>query len=249
MFSTLVIVQYVLVGLRISFDLLNYIPAAGCVYHSRTVENCTVDDTSHNLLGDGPSETLNTIGAFLEVGNSVLLLLVIFKWHRFHVGRYCRAILQVGHFWVWILLWLTFVLSLFGVRLTHGTREGGAIKPQAIAIILECLLVSFLALSINFVARVTYDEWIEARFQGRAAWLCKRLYGVVLMSYFFRHVGLFLYDTALVAMSISLSNASPRPDGSRGWESLLLVLNAMFRGSIVKFFFVKFFQRQHPLKV
>ena len=88
MFSTLVIVQYVLVGLRISFDLLNYIPAAGCVYHSRAVENCTVDNSSHNVLDDGPSETLNTIGAFLEVGNSVLLPL-FFKSTRLRFSRKC----------------------------------------------------------------------------------------------------------------------------------------------------------------
>ena len=254
--SGLVLLQGTFVVFRILFDFLNYVPAAVCIYHSRTVENCRKNNESYNLLGEEVSDTVNTVGTFLEVCNSVLLLLAIFRWEKYQVKNYMKAIIRVGHFWVWFFLCLTFVFSLFLVELAHGKAHGKArgtasITLNAIGTILEVVLVTFLACALNFIARETYESWIASRFPGHMAWQrgCEHLYNGVLVSYFLRHLGLFLYDTALVAMSISEIDGKPKQGGTKDWDSLLLVLNTAFRGSIVKFFFVKLFQGQKPLMV
>lgn len=238
--------QVFLVVSRFIFNFLNFVPAAVCLYYSTPTENCTVGNQSRNILGrQEVSNTVNTIGALLEDGNSLLLLSAIFSWKIFHVKRYFRAIIYVGHFWVWCLFCITNALSVVYVDIVHGKDNTGEINVNAIALITEMFLLTLLASAVNFIAHDTYANWVANRFWGQrnAQRVFKPLFRVVLSAYFFRNLGLFLYDTALVSMSISLLKGG-RVLGSRDWDSLLLLLSAAFRGSFTKFFFEKMFQGQ-----
>ena len=129
--------------------------------------------------------------------------------------------------------------------LVHGTDHTGKINVQAVALILEMMLLTLLASAVIFIDHETYVNWVENRFcnESTAQRLLKPLFRFVLSAYFVRNLGFFLYDTALVSMSISLLKGG-RVQGSRDWDSLLLLLSAAFRGSFTKFFFEKMFQGQ-----
>ncbi|KAL9964519.1 hypothetical protein ACROYT_G028173 [Oculina patagonica] len=237
--------QVFLVFFRFIFNFLNFVPAAVCLYYSTPTENCIFRNQSHNILGSQEvSNTVNTIGALLEDANSLLLVFAVFSWKLFKVRRYFKAVLRVGHFWVWCFFCVTFSLSILYVDIVHGTDNTGKINVNAVALITEMFLLTLLASAVNFIAHDTYVNWVEDRFWGQlTARVFKPLFRMVLCAYFFRNLGLFLYDTALVSMSISLLKRG-KVEGSRDWDSLLLLLSAAFRGSFTKFFFEKMFQGQ-----
>lgn len=238
--------QVFLVVSRFVLNILNFVPAAVCLYYSSPTEHCIVRNQSHNILGrQEVSNTVNTVGALLEDGNSLLLISAIFCWKLFKVKRYVRAVVRVGHFWVWCLFCITSALSALYVDIVHGKDNTGNINVNAVALIIEMFLLTLFASAINFIAHETYVKWVEDRFwdQLTIQRVFKPLFRVVLCAYFFRNLGLFLYDTALVSMSISLLKGG-QVEGSRDWDSLLLLLNAAFRGSFTKFFFEKMFQGQ-----
>ena len=128
--------------------------------------------------------------------------------------------------------------------IVHG-KDHGKVNVQAVALISEMLLLTIFASAVNFIAHNTYVSWVENRFHGqlKIQRVFKPLFRVVLSAYFVRNLGFFLYDTALVSMSISLVKGG-KVQGSRDWDSLLLLLSAAFRGSFTKFFFEKMFQGQ-----
>ena len=234
-------IQAFFVVLRFIFNLLNFIPAAVCLYYSTPIENCT-----HNILGrQDVSSTINAIGTILEDINSLLLITAIFSWRIFSVKQYFCAILRVGHFWVWCLFCVTNTLSILYVDIVHGKDHTGKINMQAVALITEMILLTLLASAVIFIEHETYVNWVENRFRNEstAQRLFKPLFRFVLSAYFVRNLGFFLYDTALVSMSISLLKGG-RVQGSRDWDSLLLLLSAAFRGSFTKFFFERMFQGQ-----
>ncbi|EDO33615.1 predicted protein [Nematostella vectensis] len=243
MIRVLGIFQLFLVIVRIILDVLNYVPAGKCVYHSLPVEKC-----GHtNLLPPKLSANLNTYGAILEAVNTFALLLVILRWKLFHGKNFFCAILRIGHFWVWFLLCFTYIISVLYVDLIETkTDQNVRLSALGIGLIFETFLLTFFASAINFIARETYLRWVESRFPCQDKWqrLFCALYRLVLVSYLARNLGMFLYDTALVALSISVVKGQ-HIDGKNGWDSLLLVLNVAFRGSFVKFFFAKIFQGQH----
>lgn len=222
-----------------------------CLYYSTPTENCNVRNQTNNILGRQEiSNTVDTVGALLEDGNSLLLLSIIVFWKTFKVWRYICAVIRIGHFWVWCVFCITFALSTLYVNIIHGTDSTGNVNAMAIAQIIEMLLLTFLASAINFISHETYVRWIESRFseQTNTQRVFMPLFRLVLGAYFFRNLGLFLYDTALVSMSISLLKGG-RVEGTRDWDSLLLLLNAAFRASFTKFFFEKMFKEQKLPKV
>ena len=239
--------QATLVVLRLIFNLLNFMPAAVCIYYSSPIENCEVNNTTHNILGGQEvSETVNAIGTLLEDANSLLLITAVFSWKIFSVKEYFCAIPRVGHFWVWCLFCVTNTLSILYVDIVYGKdNETKKLTVQAVALISEMFLLTVLASALNFIRYETYVDWVENRFRYEFATqqVFKALFRIVLCSYVFRNLGFFLYDTALVSLSISLVKGGA-VEGSRDWDSLLLLLTAAFRGSFTKFFFQKIFQGQ-----
>ena len=194
-------IQAFFVVLRFVFNLLNFIPAAVCLYYSSPIENCTVNGRSHNILGrQYVSNTVNAIGTILEDLNSLLLITAIFSWRIFSVKQYFCAILRVGHFWVWCLFCVTNTLSILYVDIVHGTDHTGKINVQAVALISEMILLTLLASAVIFIEHETYVNWVENRFRNEstAQRLFKPLFRVVLSAYFVRNLGFFLYDTAQV---------------------------------------------------
>lgn len=119
-------VQAFLVFLRFILNLLNFIPAAVCLYYSTPIEHCRVNNTSHNILGQQKlSNAVNAIGTLVEDGNSLLLLnngyLFLEDLQRQRVllrGRSSRTFLGL----VPVLRFQRFVHSLRGYRAWKGSH-------------------------------------------------------------------------------------------------------------------------------
>ena len=238
--------QGLLVVARFVLNLLNFIPSAVCVYHSAPTENCTVDNKSSHILDNQQTRiNINNVGTFVEDANSILLIAVIFSWKVFRLKNFIRALPRVGYFWVWCLLCATTALSLLYVDIVHGKDRKGNVKVEAVALISEMVLLTVLASAINFITKQIYLNWVKRNFRDNSFTqrIYKPLFFSVLSAYFIRNLGLFIYDTALVSLSISLVKGK-KVQGTRDWDSLLLVLAAAFRGSFAKFFFQKILQDQ-----
>ena len=238
--------QALLVVARFILNFLNFIPSAVCVYHSAPIEHCKVDNTSYLIIlgNQEASKTINSIGTLVEDTNSILLIAVIFSWKVFRVRHFIRAIPRVGYFWVWCLFCATNALSILYVDIVHGKDHKGKVSVQAVALISEMILLTLLASAINFITNQIYLNWVKINFRDVLTQsIYKPLFLSVLSAYFFRNLGFFIYDTALVSLSISLVKGK-KVQGSRDWDSLLLLLTAAFRGSFTKFFFQKIFQGQ-----
>lgn len=230
-----------LIFVRLVFDGLNFVPAAVCVYHNKTVETC--DNT--NLLSQNVSNHLNIIGAYLEATSSCSLLIMLFIWRQFHVIRFSTALLKVGHFWLWVGLCSSTIVTVLQVDLTKATTDHGTPDDLGIGLILEVISLTLFASAINFVGRDTVRHYFIQKY-GNSRWsnLFFCVYFAILASYFVRNFGLFLYDTALVSMSIS-----NRKSHQSHWNSVLLVFSCAFRGCLFRFFFSKLFQGCIPPKV
>ncbi|XP_015776297.1 PREDICTED: uncharacterized protein LOC107354345 isoform X1 [Acropora digitifera] len=238
--------QGLLVVARFVLNLLNFIPAAVCVYHTAPTEHCEVDNKSYHILGNQQAgNTINYIGTLVEDTNSILLIAVIFSWKVFRLKHFIRALPRVGYFWIWCLLCATSALSFLYVDIVHGKDHKGNVNVQGVALISETILLTILASAINFITNQIYLNWVKKTFRDNSFTqsIYKRLFLFVLGVYFIRNLGLFMYDTALVSLSISLVKGK-KVQGSRDWDSLLLLLTATFRGSFAKFFFQKIFQGQ-----
>ena len=233
--------QGLLVVARFVLNLLNFIPAAVCVYHTAPTEHC-----EYHILGNQQaSNTINYVGTLVEDANSILLIAVIFSWEVFRVKNFIRALPRVGYFWVWCLLCVTNALSTLYVDTVHGKDHKGNVNVQAVALISEMILLTVLASAINFITNQIYLNWVKGNFRDNSFTqrIYKLLFLSVLSAYFIRNLGFFIYDTALVSLSISLVKGK-KVQGWRDWDSLLLLLTAAFRGSFAKFFFQKIFQGQ-----
>lgn len=245
--SQIAILQALLVFLRLVFDVLTFASCGKCIYLSSTVEKCG----DNNILSQKWSKRLNATGTMLESLNSLILVTMIFNWRKFHFKNYCFAILRLGHFWVWLLLNFANILSQLMVDTVHGKNKQGIINYGGAGLIMEFFLLTFLSCAINFISKETYDAWVEEHCPRNVAKqrYFSYLYIGVLTAYFVRNFGLFLYDTALVAMSISLINGETPPKQTKDWDSVILVLMCAFRGSFVKFYFAKLFQGQELPRV
>ena len=229
-----------LIFVRLVFDGLNFVPAAVCVYNTRTVETCN----DKNLLPQNVSNKLNTIGAYLEATSSCSLLIMLFIWRQFHVIRFSTALLKVGHFWLWIGLCSSTIVTVLQVDLTKAISDAGKPDDLGFGLILEVISLTVFASAINFVGRDTVRHYFIQKYSNSRWSNLFYVYFAILASYFVRNFGLFLYDTALVSMSIS-----NRKSHQSHWDSVLLVFTCAFRGCLFRFFFSKLFQGCIPPKV
>lgn len=199
------ILEAVLGATRVIFDFLNFIPSAHCVYKKHTVEKCPYNHFPPSLI---------VIGAGMEALNSLALLVALFLWGRFYPKKYALALYRVGHFWVWFVLCIIYVCSNFVVDSIDARDENGQLSLLGVFDVLEMITLTFLAAALNFVARETYQFWIEQKINS-AKWrgFFDHLYCFVLFTYLLRNAGLFLYDTALVSLSISIIKGTTTTTG------------------------------------
>ena len=228
--------SFLLMLIRISLNTLNFVSSAACIASGDIVEACR----GSSILKQSVSDEINAFGALCEGVNSFILLVCVFCWEHFHPLKFLQAIFLVGHFWIWFgLAAMESAAALYLNVAFHGQSK----YLLGWSTVLEFNFGVLFACAINFVARQTVKHWIERKLRAEEKeWktFIFVLYDSMLLSYVFRHLGLFLYDTALVAMSFNLSNNAQTT--TKDWTSFLLVMSVALRGSFAHFFFAKFFQ-------
>ena len=230
------LVFFVFILTRISFNAVSFTSCGYCVANGHIVEACNAT----NFLTQHQSDEVNTVATLFEAINSVLLFVAILCWKKFHPVHFLQAIFLVGHFWMWFALVIMNSASALYVNISHH----GKLKSYlAIFEISELTSAAILACAINFIDRSTIKHSIGLTLNEEdRTWkrFVKFLYDATLLSYVFRNLGLFLYDTTLVAMSVSLSSYGKNKQ--KDWSSFLLVMDVALRGTFAQFFFAKFFQ-------
>ena len=228
MVKSLSIFYFLFMWVRIALHAINFISAGQCVFHGRIVETCS----GYMFISQSTSNRINSLDALFESINSISLFALILCWKKFHVFEFLVAILLVGHFWIWFALDVIYAVNNVYNNLVHAKGL------LAVSSILEVIFCSLLACQINFIKHKILRSWIDKILdENERKWnrFLKWFFDAVLLTYVFRHLGLLLYDLALVAKNVS----SPE---SKNWKSFLLAMAVSLRGSLAQFYFTKFFE-------
>ncbi|CAH1794867.1 unnamed protein product [Owenia fusiformis] len=116
---------------------------------------------------------------------------------------------------------------------------------------MEAVLTVILASAWSFIARQTvyasfFETMEDAPSTGHWIRLLMCQYHTSLALYAMRMMTYFVYDTSLVAQSISRLQSSNTnidvEESVKEWHSIILVFTCAFRGSLARFFYSKLYQ-------
>ena len=142
-------------------------------------------------------------------------------------------------------LWGARIITNVLIAVIPGINENNPVLVVlGFSVLLEFASTTMLACALSFVQLSTVKDWFIEHFLlgGRSEKLI-HLYRITLLSYGLRMLALFLYDSFLVARSIT------RQSEFREIDSVLLALDVGYRGSLTIFFFRKFFEFENIPKV
>ena len=188
---------------------------------------------------------VNTTSTFVETIVSCFLIFLIYRWKDFKFKNFLRALVKQAHFWMWMALWGARIITNVLIAVIPGINENNPVLVVlGFSVLLEFASTTMLACALSFVQLRTVKDWFIEHFPlgGRSEKLI-HLYRITLLSYGLRMLALFLYDSFLVARSIT------RQSEFREIDSVLLALDVGYRGSLTIFFFRKFFEFENIPKV
>ena len=135
-------------------------------------------------------------------------------------------------------LWGARIITNVLIAVIPGINENNPVLVVlGFSVLLEFASTTMLACALSFVQLSTVRDWFFEHFpQGGRSEKLIILYRITLFSYGLRMLALFLYDSFLVARSIT------RQSEFREIDSVLLALDVGYRGSLTIFFFRKFFE-------
>ena len=188
---------------------------------------------------------VNTTSTFVETIVSCFLISLIYRWKDFKFKNFLGALVKQAHFWMWMALWGARIITNVLIAVIPGINENNPVLVVlGFSVLLEFASTTMLACALSFVQLPTVKDWFIEHFPlgGRSEKLI-HLYRITLLSYGLRMLALFLYDSFLVARSIT------RQSEFREIDSVLLALDVGYRGSLTIFFFRKFFEFENIPKV
>ncbi|XP_057316255.1 uncharacterized protein LOC130657291 [Hydractinia symbiolongicarpus] len=236
------LVLLLLLVTRFLLSSLTFASSAVCAADGFILEAC--QNSTHTILVQRNSDAVVAVGAFMEACNSFILLIIISLWKYFDFKTFIINLYVIEQSWVWFGLVTLQSIAAMYTDLVHA----GIYKTfLGISTVFEIFLSAILALAISRIERKIIKNWINQTEKGYWNKLFIILYDVTLLSYVFGHLGFLLYDTALVARSVSLSNA--KSNAKKDWTSFLLVMSVALRGSFAGFFFTTFFKDRKKYKV
>ena len=226
----------VLCMVKLTLTTMNLIIAGWCIYRGQTTDQCNVTlfvlrETDHNHKSH-TNDRITTYAALFEALAALLCLTFIFTWPSFNKTNFLKSIFFVGRFYTWGGLLIIFIISNISLRMLNSGEEP---RFSAGCIICEVVLTIIFACALNFI-----DKSFLKRQLGNKAlfYFCNCI--VLLCAY--RNIALFLYDTGMVALSISLISRKRLKNTEKDFTSFVLVLVVALRGSLAQFFFAKLFQ-------
>lgn len=185
-------------------------------------------------------DVLDTTSTFIETTFSSLLIFLLYRWKWFHFKNFLKALPKQRSAWSWAILWILRIVTNVLIDIIPSVKNGNyMLVVLGISLSFEFFSTTIFACAIQFVFLTEVTRWINLYFTD-----AKRcfiwLYRIVLLTYGFRLLSLFLYDSFLVARHIV------RESEYKSYDQILLVLDAGYRGSLSYFFFGKFFEFSIP---
>ena len=230
-----VICTVVLLLLRTFFTVTFFVTSVICIIRAgSSIERCE----GWLGLSQRAIDSLNTTSTFVETIVSCFLIFLIYRWKDFKFKNFLRALVKQAHFWMWTALWGARIIMNVLIAVIPGINENNPVLVVlGFSVLLEFASTTMLACALSFVQLSTVKDWFIEHFPlgGRSEKLI-HLYRITLLSYGLRMLALFLYDSFLVARSIT------RQSEFREIDSVLLALDVGYRGSLTIFFFRKFFE-------
>ena len=230
-----VICTVVLLLLRTFFTVTFFVTSVICIIRAgSSIERCE----GWLGLSQRAIDSLNTTSTFVETIVSCFLIFLIYRWKDFKFKNFLRALVKQAHFWMWTALWGARIITNVLIAVIPGINENNPVLVVlGFSVLLEFASTTMLACALSFVQLSTVKDWFIEHFPlgGRSEKLI-HLYRITLLSYGLRMLALFLYDSFLVARSIT------RQSEFREIDSVLLALDVGYRGSLTIFFFRKFFE-------
>ena len=237
-----VICTVVLLLLRTFFTVTFFVTSVICIIRAgSSIERCE----GWLGLSQRAIDSLNTTSTFVETIVSCFLIFLIYRWKDFKFKNFLRALVKQAHFWMWTALWGARIITNVLIAVIPGINENNPVLVVlGFSVLLEFASTTMLACALSFVQLPTVKDWFIEHFPlgGRSEKLI-HLYRITLLSYGLRMLALFLYDSFLVARSIT------RQSEFREIDSVLLALDVGYRGSLTIFFFRKFFEFENIPKV
>lgn len=180
---------------------------------------------------------IELIASLLESTSSLLCVFSVMIWKPFNKKNFIFSIFFVGHFYTWIGLLAFYIISNVSLQIVHTGSDDSWLLT--ISSIVETVFTIIFASAVNFVD----GEFLRQDLNNKIAFY---LYNAILLLCAYRNLTLFLYDTGMVAISVSLISQQ-RTHSDKDITSFVLVMNVALRGSMAQFYFAKFFQG-HKLK-
>ena len=116
-------------------------------------------------MSQSTTNIVNIVGTVVINILSIIMLVVIHSWKNYSTTNFLKAILKVGHFWLWTSLLIFTVIPSIEQR--DFRRNKKLLTLLGIALIIEYASTSLLALTIHFVNQKMLTKWIASKFMNR----------------------------------------------------------------------------------
>ena len=185
-------------------------------------------------------DALDTTSTFIETTFSSLLIFLLYRWKWFHFKNFLKALPKQRSAWSWAILWILRIVTNVLIDIIPSVKNGNyMLVVLGISLSFEFFSTTIFACAIQFVFLTEVTRWINLYITDAKCYFIW-LYRIVLLTYGFRLLSLFLYDSFLVARHIV------RESEYKSYDQILLFLDAGYRGSLSYFFFGKFFEFSIP---
>ena len=224
-------------ALRMFFTFFFFVTSIICIVKSGSrIEKCK----GQVSFSQKTIDALDTTSTFIETTFSSLLIFLLYRWKWFHFKNFLKALPKQRSAWSWAILWILRIVTNVLIDIIPSVKNGNyMLVVLGISLSFEFFSTTIFACAIQFVFLTKVTRWINlylADAKCRFIWL----YRIVLLTYGFRLLALFLYDSFLVARHIV------RESEYKSYDQILLFLDAGYRGSLSYFFFGKFFEFSIP---
>ena len=147
-------------------------------------------------------DALDTTSTFIETTFSSLLIFLLYRWKWFHFKNFLKALPKQRSAWSWAILWILRIVTNVLIDIIPSVKNGNyMLVVLGISLSFEFFSTTIFACAIQFVFLTEVTRWINLYITDAKCYFIW-LYRIVLLTYGFRLLSLFLYDSFLVARHI-----------------------------------------------
>ena len=186
-------------ALRMFFTFFFFVTSVICIVKSGSrIEKCKgqVNFSQETI------DALDTTSTFIETTFSSLLIFLLYRWKWFHFKNFLKALPKQRSAWSWAILWILRIVTNVLIDIIPSVKNGNyMLVVLGISLSFEFFSTTIFACAIQFVFLTEVTRWINLYITDAKCYFIW-LYRIVLLTYGFRLLSLFLYDSFLVARHI-----------------------------------------------